>query len=354
MSRPVHGGDVWSRKAPVRDFSASLNPLGMAPEVRAAALRGVEQSVHYPDPACAALTAALCRTLGVREDRVVWGSGAAAVLERAVAALRPRRALLLAPCFGEYERVLTQFGCQIRRGTLRPEEDFDLTPAHLELLTPNLDLVLLCNPNNPTGRSIDPVLLCAVLERCAALDISAIVDESFLPLTDPDRRTDLLPLLRESRKLLLLRSLTKSHCIPGLRLGYALCAHAGWREAVEAWGDPWSVSVPAQLAGAAALSRPDWPERAMAVIQPQRQQLTARLRALGAQVWESHTNFLLFRVPGVADLRERMLTQGILIRHCESFRGLSADYYRVAVRTAEENTALLTALKEVLPWPGPL
>lgn len=355
MAESVHGGDVWRCGAQLPlDFSASLNPLGMAPEVRAAALRGVTESVHYPDPACAALTAALCVAEGVPAEWVVWGNGAAAVLERSVAALPRGRALLFVPCFGEYERVLTQFGWDIRHSALRGEDSFDLKQAHLDALTGDLNLVILCNPNNPTGRAIDPALLRALLARSAALDIAVIVDESFLSLTDPDRRTDLLPLLRADRKLLLLRSLTKSHCIPGLRLGYALCAHPEWRTALRAWGDPWSVSVPAQRAGAAALTRPDWPEKAVKRIAPERSRLTAALRELGCTVWESHTNFLLFRVPGVNDLRQRLLTRGILIRHCASFRGLRADCYRIAVRTQEENTTFLTVLKEVLSWRGPL
>lgn len=354
MSGPIHGGDVWRcGKEPPLDFSASLNPLGMAPEVRAAALRGVAASVHYPDPACAALTAALCAAEGVPEQWVVWGNGAAAVLERAVAALPSGRALLFPPCFGEYERVLTQYGWDLRFCPLHSAERFDLTEEHLCALTPDLNLVLLCTPNNPTGRAIDPVLLPALLERCAALDVAVIVDESFLPLTDPSRRADLRPLFGADRRLLLLRSLTKSHCIPGLRLGYALCAHPGWTAALRERGDPWSVSVPAQFAGTAALGRGDWPERAVELIRAERSRLTAALRGLGCTVWDSHTNFLLFRVPGVTDLRGRVLERGILIRSCADFRGLGPEFYRIAVRTGEENTALLNAFKEVLPWRGP-
>lgn len=350
----THGGDVWDREpGSLLDLSASLNPLGMAPEVRSAALRGVELSVHYPDPRCAALTSALCRTLEVPEDWVVWGNGAAAVLERSVAALPRGRALLFAPCFGEYERVLTRFGWEIRSSRLRPEEHFDLTPAHLDALTPDLDLVMVCSPNNPTGRCVGETLLRALLERCAALDIAVLVDESFLPLADPDRRTDLLPLLGEDRRLLLLRSLTKSHCIPGLRLGYALCGHSVWTAGLRDWGDPWSVSVPAQLSGVAALSRPDWPERAAALVAPERERLTAALGELGCRVWESHANYLLFCVPGTTDLRERLLERGVLIRHCASFPELGPEFYRIAVRRREENTVFLTALKEVLSWPDP-
>lgn len=356
MSEPIHGGDVWRwGAARPLDFSASLNPMGMAPEVRQAAHRGVELSVHYPDPLCAGLSRALSAQTGLPEDWMVWGNGAAALLEAAVGTLRPRRALLFSPCFGEYERVLTQFHCEIHHHPLRPEDSFDLTGAALSAIVPGLDLVLLCTPNNPTGRCIDPALLSAALERCEQVGAAALVDESFLELSDPERRTNLLPRLRPGCKLLLLRSLTKSHCIPGLRLGCALCADEAWMSAIRGWGQPWSVSVPAQLAGEAALGRPDWPEAALRLIRPERVRMTKALRELGCTVWESDTNFLLFRAPGDRTLRERLLGRGILIRSCAGFRGLGPDYYRAAIRTGEENTTLLAAVREERgTWHDPL
>jgi threonine-phosphate decarboxylase len=354
LAAQLHGGDVWRWGEQISlDFSASLNPFGMAPEVRAAALEGVARSVHYPDPACAALTAALCAAEDVPEHWVHWGGGAAAVLDAAVAALKPRTALLFDPCFGEYERVLIRHGCALRRCALSAADCFDLTADHLNSLSPEVDLVVLCTPNNPTGRSIAPGILLKMLERCSALDIAVLMDESFLELCDAQRRTDLRPLLGENRKLLLLRSLTKSHCIPGLRLGYALCGHGDWNRALRAGEDPWRVSVPAQLAGVAALGCPDWPKRAMERILPERRRLTDELRKLGCTVWASHANFLLFHVPGDSTLRQRLEGRGILIRSCESFRGLGPDFYRIAVRTPEENTLLLGALEEELTWRNP-
>lgn len=345
----IHGGDVWRwGDCPPLDFSANLNPLGMAPEVREAALQGVTESVHYPDPRCAALNRALCAQTGMPEEWIFWDSGAVAVLERAVAALRPGRALLFCPCFGEYERILEQYHWTIERHFLRPEEGFDLTETALERLSAGLNLVIVCSPNNPTGRCAEAGVLHRLLRRCGELDVRVMVDESFLPLTDSARRTDLLPLLSSQTRLLLLRSMTKSHCIPGLRLGYALSADRQWMERMRRQSQPWRVSVPAQRAGAAALRRADWPERAVELVKRERTRLTEGLRALGCTVWDSHTNFLLFRAAGDSRLRERLLERGVLIRGCGDFRGLGPDYYRTAVRLPAENQTLLEALEKVL------
>lgn len=348
MATQTHGGDIWRYgSAPLLDFSASLNPLGMAPEVEEAALRGLRACVHYPDPKCSALTEALTSALGVPASWVLWGNGAAALLNTVAAALRPRRALVFDPCFGEYRRALDAVDCTVISSRLLPEENFDLTLRHLDDLTPDLDLVALCNPNNPTGRCISSEVLLEVLERCAQRRVPVLVDESFFTLSDPECRTDLI-LLLERFPLLLLRSLTKDHCIPGLRLGYLLCADPALRQKLAAWEQPWAVSVPAQFAGTAALTRPDWPERARNVFVPQRERLMLALRKLGLQAWESHANFLLFRAPGRGNLVEKMLNQGILIRSCASFYGLGEDYYRIVVRGEEENTALLAALTRTL------
>ena len=349
MGAQIHGGNIWSHgDKGILDFSASLNPLGMPPEVMEAAVRGISASVHYPDPACADLRRAISRTHGVPEEWIVCGNGAAELLDRIAAALRPRRALICAPAFGEYERSLAVFNCKVVRHYLKPEQQFDLTEGFLRFLRPNLNLVVLCNPNNPTGRAIPSRLLLAAAERCARLNITLLVDESFLELTDPDRRTNLVPLLSQYPNLILLHSLTKSYCIPGLRLGYLMTGSRALLEKLASCAQPWAVSVPAQFAGVAAMSRPDWPELGRQAVAPQRERLTAALGDFGCTVWNSHANYLLFRVPGCSDLQHRMLKKGILIRCCSGFAGLNEEYYRVAVRTEEENTAFLTALSHCL------
>jgi threonine-phosphate decarboxylase len=153
--------------------------------------------------------------------------------------------------------------------------------------------------------------------------------------------------------LILLRAFTKSYAIPGLRLGYALSDNLALLSRMEEVGACWNVSLPAQVAGIACCQEPDWPERGRALARSAQPELETGLSALGLRVIHSQTCFVLFQAPGCTTLKEEMLEQGILIRSCASFPGLGEDWYRVAIRTPEENRQLLCALAQVKgehPW----
>ncbi len=352
MPEYTHGGDLTGAETAyggvVLDFSANLNPLGMPERVRRAAAESIVQAVHYPDPFCRRLKGAIARHDGVAQEHIFCGNGAADVIFRLAHALGAGRALVTAPTFSEYEQALLRQGCQVERFPLRPERNFDLTEDFLEAVHPSIGAVFLCTPNNPTGRLISQPLLMRILERCRVQRARLVVDECFLPLSD-GAGTGMAPLLGEYPELVLLRAFTKSYAVPGLRLGYALCADGALLEAAAEFGQPWSVSTPAQAAGTAALEEcPYWPEEARALLRVQRPELKKGLEELGLAVTPGQANYLLFRAAGVTDLKERLLQKGLLIRSCANYNGLGGDYYRVCVRTGPENRRLLAAIKEAL------
>ena len=346
-----HGGD-WAAYeleyggAPL-DFSANVSPLGLPERVREAVRASLDRADRYPDPFCREL----CRRLGeyhrLPPQWVLCGNGAADLIDRLALALRPRRALVTAPTFSEYEGALGQVGCAVTRHLLRRERNFDVDEGLLEAIGPDTELVFLCTPNNPTGRLIDQELLLAAADKCRGLGAVLAVDECFLPLSCGG--PGLAPWLEEYPNLLLLRAFTKSYAMAGLRLGYTLSADTALLERLSLSGPPWSVSTPAQAAGLAALTQcPHWPEKARAFLERERPALAEGLSALGLDVVPGQANYLLFRAAGVTDLKESMLTQGVLIRSCANYHGLGEDWYRVCVGQAEQNRRLLAALSEVL------
>lgn len=347
MTEFPHGGDIYRYDRPLLDFSANINPFGMPPEVAEAAKKAVADSCRYPDPECRALRKAIGRMDGVPEDWVLCGNGAADLIFRLVLACRPRRAMVTAPTFCEYAQALHTVDCQITHWRLTPERGFRVTEDILDAIEPGLDLLILCNPNNPTGLLTDPALLRKIAARCARTGTRLAVDECFLPLTDG---TGLAGALKDNPHLFLLRAFTKSYAVPGLRLGYALCADPALLAACGESGQSWPVSQVAQAAGIAACQCPQWPEQARAFLRRERPRLQAGLEQLGLWVVPGQANFLLFRAENVTNLKELLLEKGILIRSCANYIGLGPDYYRVAVRTPGENDALLCTLKEVLSW----
>lgn len=352
MKELIHGGDLVTARAAwggdVLDFSANLNPLGMPEPVRQAAVGAVKEAVHYPDPLCRALSAAIARRDGVAPEQVLCGNGAADLVFRLAFSERPRRALVTAPTFSEYEEAVSAAGCGVVRHVLDPERDFDLTKAVLNDLEPGLDLAFFCTPNNPTGRVIRRELMEAILEKCRGAGIRLVVDECFLALSDGGEEASLAGYLEQYPNLLLLRAFTKSYAMPGLRLGYCLSADTALLDRLSRCAQPWSVSGPAQAAGLAAAAEPLHPLLARQLIAPERSWLTQAMEGLGLRVFPSAANYLLFRVSGVSDLKERLLDRGVLIRSCANYPGLGEDYYRVAVRLRGENQRLIQAMKEVL------
>ena len=338
-----HGGDIWNHPAAV-DFSANLHPLGMPPEVAEALRASVEEAVNYPDPFCTQLRRAIAHGQGVEAEEVICGAGAADLIYRLCLTLRPQNALVTAPTFSVYAQALALTGCTPRRFLLHPENQFDLGEDFLNALTPELNMVFLCTPNNPTGRCVPLPLLRRIADRCEDIGAHLVLDECFIRLTDCPSA---LELLRDRPHLFLLRAFTKTYAIPGLRLGYGLSIDGGLLSALYDAGPPWAVSTAALTAGLAACTCPHWAEQGRALLREERPRLVRALRALGLTVWEGEANYLLFRA-GCTDLRERLLKKDILIRACAGYAGLGPDYYRVCVRTGRENERLLYALKEVL------
>ena len=346
----VHGGDWAGYRAEfgrdALDFSANVSPLGLPAGVAAAITAALPTADRYPDPLCRELRAKLAVAEDVPADRLLCGNGAADLIFCLALAVRPRRALLPAPTFAEYAAALDTVGCEVTRFTLDAANDFAVTDAFINAVTPETDMVFLCQPNNPTGQVTPPALVEKLLHRCAACGAVLVVDECFLDFL-PDRDTlTAKALLHEAPNFIILKAFTKLYAMAGVRLGYALCSNADLLAKMQAAGQPWAVSSLAQAAGIAALRETAYADAVRALIADQRPKMAAGLRALGLYVIDGQANYLLFKAP--ADFGEALCRHGAVVRSCANYPGLDAAWYRTAVRTAAENAQLLQIMGEVL------
>lgn len=346
----VHGGDWAGYRAEfgcdALDFSANVSPLGLPAGVAAAITNALPTADRYPDPLCRELRAALAGAEGVPADWILCGNGAADLIFRLALAVRPRRALLPAPTFAEYEAALQTVGCAVQRVFLREENEFAVTEKFIDAVTPETDIVFLCQPNNPTGQVTPPALVERLVRRCAECGAVLVVDECFLDfLPDRDAWTA-KQLLRDTPQLVILKAFTKLYAMAGVRLGYALCGDATLLEKMRGAGQPWAVSSLAQAAGLAALQETAYAGAVRALIAEQRPRMAAGLRALGLRVMDGQANYLLFHA--TPDFGEKLRRRGAVVRSCANYPGLDAAWYRTAVRTAEENTRLLQIMGEIL------
>lgn len=345
MREQVHGGDIYRNKV-LTDFSVNSNPLGVRPEILEAVTHAVGELEHYPDIQCERLRGAIGRYEGVPVQQILCGNGAAELFYAAAFGIRPNRALIPAPTFSEYEKALRAAGCEIVYHELREEEGFALGEQILDAITEDLDLLVLCNPNNPTGVVTDRAFLVRILEICQRHHVRVLLDECFTGFLSEPGQYEMKMYLEQYPNLMIVKAFTKIFAMPGLRLGYALSADRELLCKMEDCLQPWNVSIPAQAGGVAALRDCDvYLQDTRAYVAQERCRIKEELRRLGYAVYASEANYVFFR--GQPELYEKALEAGYLIRDCRNYRGLSEGYYRIAVRTREENARFIRWLRQL-------
>lgn len=335
-----HGGNVYDYNDDIIDFSANINPLGMPLKVREAVINSADLWEKYPDPECRELRKILSEIENIPFGNIVTGNGADDLIYRIVHAFKPKKAVICVPTFGEYEKALEETGCAVDRLFLKEENDFFVMADILEMLTPDADILFLCSPNNPTGQLIHPELLKKISEKCMENNIIFVCDECFMGFAENSEMFSLKQCINQNS--IILKAFTKLYAMPGLRLGYALCGCENIAGKLQNSGQFWSVSVPAQAAGIAVAKEKEYICETVGYVKTEREFLSCGLQNYGLKVFPSAANYLLFK--GDKQLDDRLNEKRILIRNCANYRGLCEGFYRIAVRTHEENKQLLSAI----------
>jgi adenosylcobyric acid synthase len=348
-----HGGNITKLAAAagkpaeeILDFSANINPMGPPEWLRPLISSQVSSLVHYPDPDCTDLVHAFSECFDVSADEVLIGNGETELLYLLPRVLEKRRAVIPVPAYADYGAGAGSAGMAVEMLPLREELAFIPDITEIETVLRGDEAVFLGRPNNPTGH----FLPAEVLRDLAGRHPSTIfvIDEAF---------ADFVPegsLLDEGRpaNLVVVRSFTKFYAIPGLRLGGVVADRKIIRRLRDI-APPWSVNTLAQAVGAAALRDSEYAKETRRFVQNRREELTFELGAIpGLAVYPGTANFLLVRIDrgdiSAVELASRTLGEGIALRVCDNFAGLDGRFFRVAVRTVEENSRLCRALRKVL------
>jgi L-threonine-O-3-phosphate decarboxylase len=352
LNRPVHGGNLaWAAAiadcptSSIVDFSASINPLGPPSSAIAAIQRGFAHLSVYPDPDYSQLRLALAKWHQISPEWILPGNGSAELLTWASWELSDLEATyLITPAFSDYRRGLSAFGakvldCPLDLDDLRfpcsKDADSHNTKRHCSLL--------LNNPHNPTGKLWNRAEILPYLEKFALV----VVDEAFMDFLPPSQEQSLIPYVKEFNNLVILRSLTKFYSLPGLRLGYAI-AHPDRLKLWQKRRDPWSVNILAAVAAEAVIDDRAFQEETWHWLPIAKEELFQGLAAIeGLQPFPGAANFLLVKTEkSSTKLQEELLKKHkILIRDCLSFSELGDRYFRIAVRSQQENQRLVEALK---------
>lgn len=363
MNRPIHGGNLsWAADLAgcsphsILDFSASINPLG-PPQSAIAAIQGhLDTLTSYPDPSYGSICQTLSQIHQLPVDWFIPGNGSAELLTWACRDLAQfSSTAMVTPAFSDYRRALKAFEARICAypidlPSVESLPSSDLMDQVLALMGQSTDLsksgLLLNNPHNPTGQLLSIDQMEQLLNQFALV----VVDEAFMDFVPYQEQFSLIPRVQAYQNLIILRSLTKFYSLPGLRLGYAV-GHPEHLQRWQQWRDPWTVNSLAIAAGKAVLKDYAFQEQTLSWLPYARSQLTEGLLGLGMHPWPSAANFILVATHcSVPSLQESLLKHHqILIRDCLSFPELGERFFRVAVRSVEENLQLLNALANCLP-----
>ncbi len=358
----VHGGNPWElmrqrgfSKDQIVDFSVDVNPFGFPAVVRSTILDHLDDIRCYPDPSARELREAIAAYHQVPAESILPGNGTAELIGVLARLPHVKKCVIVVPTFGEYEWVMEQAGVTTALVQAVEPNKFRLDVAQQDWprLLEGVDVVVLCNPNNPTGvvTSKDDVL--EIAHRCHEVGARLIVDEAFVEFLEHPDKISVVAEALQLGHVVVLRSLTKFFAIPGLRLGYLVACPAIVEE-LRAFQPAWPLNTFALAVGVRLLKETDYVVRSRQAIAELRDEFQRLLSALpGLQPFPSVTNFVLCRLAdsGItsSELCDRLVSQGLLLRNCDSFTGLELGrFIRVAVRNREENQRLVSALREAL------
>lgn len=348
-----HGGHIvkLAEKAgrppeDICDFSANINPLGPPQWLRPLISSRIGSLVHYPDPDCAGLIRAFAERFGLSSDEVIAGNGSTEILYLLPRVAGTARAVIPSPSYADYAAAARLCGLSVEKVLLREESGFAPDLPALAGILRDSDLVILGQPNNPTGMLCDP----DGIRRLAANfpQVTFVVDESFLSFVEGAQSL----MDRRPPNIVALMSLTKFYAIPGLRLGMAAADRnivAGLKKIMP----PWTVNTLAQAVGVAAMQDTDYAVRSRSFVDAERRWLQKELGNIpGLKVYPGCANFLLVRInrpdTDARRLADALLASGMAIRVCDNFDGLDNRYFRVAVRSREDNGRLLAEMENIL------
>ena len=342
MSETIHGGDVYRNKVNT-DFSVSINPCGVPAKVKDALNTALDSLEKYPDIVNEKLTKAVAGMLNLKEENLVFGNGSSELFMAVANTMKPGKVLIAEPSFYGYEYAFYENSGELIYYYLKEEDNYRLTKDFLNALTDDLDFIILANPNNPTGALTDDELLIETVKAAKDKNIRVILDECFIEFTDGNHslvsKADVYP------NLCIIRSFTKIFAIPGVRLGYFVCSDLSFNEAVKKHLPEWNISAFGQAAGVACTECEDYVEASKKVLREERDFLLSEFKRLGIKAYDSACNFILIK--DTRKLDEELLKHQILLRNCSNFKGLDEGYYRIAIRTHEENKQLIEKLENI-------
>ena len=378
-----HGGNIYKvfrekNLKEILDYSSNINPYGIPESLKKRITENLEILERYLDPDYVELREKLAHLNKVGMSDIVLGNGATEIIFLFMKVINPKKILIVSPTFGEYERAVKAVGTsrnsidlscsddnknienkkiEIEYFELKESDDFKLNINNLKNeLAKKYDLLIVCNPNNPTGKFLKLDETEEILKECNKYNTKLFIDEAFIDFLKDGMKESIINTKENKQNLFVTRAFTKFFAIPGLRLGYGIYFDKKLEKGISEKKEPWSVNNIAEMAGLTVLDDTEYIEKTLKWITEEKTYVYEILNEIsGIKVYETEVNFIAGKIDeklfseglNVKILREKMLEQGILIRDASNFKFLDERFFRLAIKNRKNNDRVIETLKKI-------
>lgn len=356
-----HGSDLEKietiyhiKKEDIISFSANVNPLGISNKMKSTLAEHLDAITTYPDREYTALRKAIASYAGTQYENVIVGNGSTELISLFIQLRHPKKAMILGPTYSEYEREISLGNGTTVYYPLREEDNFEINIEDFcASLNDTIDLLVLCNPNNPTSTAVSTKNIRRILDTCMVHGIFVMIDETYVEFVPDVKAVSAVSLTNDYSNLIILRGTSKFFAAPGLRLGYAITGNMDLIREVNTRKNPWTINTLAEIAGRLMFSDIEYIEETRNLITNERNRILNILdRWDSVKYYQPQANFILLRLlnPGIdADfVFDYCIRKGLMIRNCASFPFLDNSYIRFCIMKPEQNAELLGTLSEIL------
>lgn len=356
-----HGSDVEAiekiyniKKEDIISFAANVNPLGISPKLKTTLSERIDSIMSYPDRQYTSLRKQIAEYVNTNMEDIIVGNGSTELISLFIQIIKPKKALIVGPTYSEYEREVSLGGGSSLYYRLEEENNFqiDITALDKEL-TSDVNLLVICNPNNPTSSAISKDDMGKILDICKKKEIFVMVDETYVEFTEDIHNITSVPLTKHYNNIVILRGISKFFAAPGLRLGYAICGNGDLLKEMNNRKNPWTINTLAAIAGEIMFTDEEYITKTRQLISKERSRVCNILRSNpNIKFYTPTANFVLLKIlkenVTSLDLFEVAIREGYMIRDCSTFPFLDNKFIRFCFMKPDHNNALLKILLNAL------
>lgn len=359
--KQFHGSDLETvssvfaiEKTEIIPFAANVNPLGLSDTVRKALQNNIDCISAYPDRDYKELKESIANYAKTDISYIYVGNGSSELIRLCIEFISPKKAMIITPAYAEYERCITMHGGEVVNYMLTAEEEFKLdTASFIKQLDSSLDMLIICNPNNPTSTAIRTNELEMILDACKLLDIFVMVDETYVEFHPDMEHVTAVPLVQRYDNLCVIRGVSKFFAAPGLRLGYTICSNQVFYGVLNSIETPWNVNSLALEAGKVMFTDNSYISETKNLIHTEQNLVYSALKSRKTiKVFKPEANFILIKLlkeeQTARQVFEHCMEIGCMIRDCTDYKGLGDKYIRFCFMKPSQDDKLVNRILEIV------